>query len=63
VQNFNSGDLVTNRLGTIAATNAANASTFAADKSYEVWGDDNAAATFGTAYTPTASPRRQATSA
>ena len=39
-------------LGDIAATNGANPSTFTADKSYLVWGSDNGAPSFGTAYTP-----------
>ena len=39
-------------LGDIAATNGANPSTFAADKSYLVWGSDNGATNFGIAYTP-----------
>jgi hypothetical protein len=36
-------------LGAIAETNIDNANSFAADKSYLIWGDDNAAATFKTA--------------
>ncbi len=39
-------------LGTIAANNGANPSTFVADKSYLVWGSDNGAPSFGIAYAP-----------
>jgi cysteine-rich repeat protein len=39
-------------LGDIAATNAANTNTFAADISYMVWGNNGASASFGTAYAP-----------
>lgn len=38
-------------LGSIAETNIANANSFAADKSYLIWGDDNAAVTFKTVMT------------
>lgn len=38
---------------TVAVTNAANTSTFAADKSYEVYGDNGLATSYATAYTPT----------
>ena len=34
----------------LAATNAAHTGTFSTDKSFLVWGSDNGAATFGTAY-------------
>ena len=40
-------------LGTIAATNAANSNTFAADKNYMVWGSSSAATNYGVSYTPT----------
>ncbi len=40
-------------LGTIAATNAANTNTFAADKNYMLWGSSNAATSYGVSYTPT----------
>ncbi|HEV3224735.1 MAG TPA: T9SS type A sorting domain-containing protein [Puia sp.] len=36
------GNMITVGLGTIAATNIANPNTFGADKSFEVWGDNNA---------------------
>ena len=39
-------------LGTIAATNAANSNTFAADKNFMIWGSNNLTATYGVAYTP-----------
>ncbi len=35
-------------LGTVAETNIGNVNNFAADKSYLIWGDDNAAVTFKT---------------
>jgi autotransporter-associated beta strand protein len=38
---YNTGDIVTMALGSIAATNAANSNTFSADKSFEMWGNDN----------------------
>jgi uncharacterized repeat protein (TIGR01451 family) len=37
-------------LPNFAATNQANSSTFSADKSYEIWGSDNGAASFASAY-------------
>lgn len=37
----NSDQILTMGLGTIAATNAANANTFSADRSYMIWGNDN----------------------
>ena len=40
-------------LGTIAASNAANSNTFAADKTFMVWGSNSSAASYGTTYTPT----------
>lgn len=39
-QETTGGAFVTMGLGTIAATNAANASSYTADKSFEIWGDD-----------------------
>ena len=44
-KSVNSDALVTIGLGTIAASNAANASAFPADKNFLVWGNDNGATT------------------
>jgi hypothetical protein len=44
------GNMITIGLGTIAATNIANPNSFAADKSFEVWGDNNATPVYS-AYT------------
>ncbi|HEV3410852.1 MAG TPA: T9SS type A sorting domain-containing protein, partial [Puia sp.] len=49
----NYGNLVTIGLGSIAATNSANANTFASDKSFEVWGDDGGSVVFSTAVSGT----------
>lgn len=40
-------------LGTIAASNAANGNSFAADKNFMLWGSNTLSATYGIAYTPT----------
>ncbi|AUD06242.1 Ig-like domain-containing protein [Spirosoma pollinicola] len=53
VHNYSNGDLVTMGLGTVAATNAANAGTFAADKSYEIWGDNGQPRSYSAVYLPT----------
>ena len=42
--------MITIGLGTIAATNIANPNTFTADKSFEVWGDNNGTTVYS-AYT------------
>lgn len=54
-RSVNSDDIVTIGLGTIAANNAANANTFAADMSFLTWANDNASTAFAnitTAGTP-----------
>ncbi|HEY8960191.1 right-handed parallel beta-helix repeat-containing protein, partial [Chitinophaga sp.] len=48
-QSINAGFQPIVGLGSIAATNIANTNTFTADKSYMVWGDDGASASFTTA--------------
>ncbi|MCE7989583.1 MAG: choice-of-anchor D domain-containing protein [Caldilinea sp. CFX5] len=40
-------------LGTIAASNAANSNSFAANRNFLVWGSNNQAASYGVGYTPT----------
>jgi len=52
-QSVNSGTQVVIGLGEIAASNAANANSFAADKSFLTWGDNGQATTFGVSYSPT----------
>ncbi len=51
-KSVNSDDVVTISLGTPAATNAANANTFAANRSFLLWGNNNGATTYATSYTP-----------
>jgi hypothetical protein len=52
-KSVNSTALVTMGLGTIAATNQANTNTFAADKSYLIFGDNGLSSGYATAYTAT----------
>ena len=52
-KSVNSGFQVTVGLGGIAASNAANSNTFSANKSYEIWGDNGQAASYGVSYAPT----------
>ena len=52
-KSVNSDDVVTIGLGAIAATNAANGNTFAANKSFLLWGNNNSATTYSTSYNPT----------
>ncbi len=59
-KSVNSGSLVTMGLGAIAANNASNANSFAADKSFLVWGNDSGATTVGTAITGLAGGQRMA---
>jgi large repetitive protein len=47
-----SGSVLTMSLGSIAATNAANTGTFAADKNFEIVGDNGLAASYGVTYSP-----------
>ena len=51
-QSGNQGVRPTMSLGSIAATNEANANTFAADNAYEIWGSNGLAAGYNVAYTP-----------
>jgi uncharacterized repeat protein (TIGR01451 family) len=51
-KSVNSDDVVTISLGTLASTNAANSNTFAANKSFLIWGNNNGSTSFGSAYTP-----------
>ncbi|MFT7149032.1 MAG: hypothetical protein ACI82Q_000888 [Nonlabens sp.] len=48
---INTDGLLTMGLGEIAASNAANANSFSADNSYQVWGNDNATTAQATAET------------
>jgi large repetitive protein len=48
-----SGSVLTMSLASIAASNAANTGTFAADKNFEMVGDNGLSADYGVAYTPT----------
>ena len=50
-KSVNADNLVTIGVGGIAATNAANTGTLP-DGAYEVWGNDNGAASFVSPYTP-----------
>lgn len=52
-RSINAGMQVAIGIGTIDSTNTANKNAFANDKSYLVWGDDNAALNFRTAVTGT----------
>ncbi len=52
-RSINAGLQVTIGLGSIDSTNTANTNAFTNDKSYLVWGDDNAAVSFRTAITGT----------
>ncbi len=51
-QSGNQGVRPTMSLGSIAATNEANANTFAADNSFEIWGSNGLAAGYNVTYTP-----------
>jgi hypothetical protein len=53
-KSINTAGLVTVGRGSITATNAANTNTFAVDKSYFAFGDDNASLTWTTAGAPAA---------
>lgn len=50
-RSINAGMQLTIGLGSLDSTNTANTDTFTADKSYLIWGDDNAAVTFKTPMT------------
>jgi hypothetical protein len=52
-QSVNAGFQPVIGLGAIATTNATNTGTISTDKSFMVWGNNNASATFGTVFTPT----------